>query len=180
MFISVYAALSKEDVLETIQSEWTNLHVLVLQVPDPFPRVESAGEWSVKDMLTHLCWGERWMVGQLGMPVRGLPAMPATLDPADQEQRNRWFSSLDCNRPQEELLAELEDTHRALLVRLQRVPETMLNAPFQVNPQVPPPEYSRLEAQWRPLWPMWRWVMSTTIDRYRQHLPDLEAWAPLE
>jgi hypothetical protein len=133
MFISVYADLSKEDLMDTIQSEWTNLHALVLQLPDPLPRVERAGEWSVKEMLAHLCWGERWMVGQLGMPVRRLPAMPVTLDPADQEQRNAWFCSLDRNRSQEELLAELEDTHRALVVRLQRVLQTVLESILKVQ-----------------------------------------------
>jgi hypothetical protein len=180
MTIPGYGELRKQDVLETIQSEWTDLHTLVLQPADLLTLAEGEGECNVKDVLIHLCWGERWMAGQLGLPVRLLPAVPPTLDLADQDQRNAWFSSLDCLRPQEEVLMELEDTHRALVSRLQRVPETVLNAPFQVNPKIPPLEYSQLQAQWRPLWPLWRWVVSTTCDHYRQHIPAREAWAATE
>lgn len=177
MDIPTYVELRKQDVLESIQSTWTDLHALLLQLSDPLMLPEENGEWSVKEVLTHLCCRERWMAGQLGMPVRVLPAVPPTLDLADQDQCNAWISSLDCSRTQEEVLGELEDTHCALFSRLQRVSEAELNAPFQVNPKIPPAEYSQLQAQWRPLWPMWRWVVSMTFDRYREHLLALEAWA---
>ena len=180
MTIPGYMELRKRDVVETIQSEWTDLHALVLLAADQLTVLEGEGAWSAKDVLAHLCWGERWMAGQLGLPVRRLPAVPPKLDLADQDQRNAWFSRLDCPRSLEEVLMELEDTHGALLSRLQRVPETVLNAPFRVNPKIPPPEYSHLQAQWRPLWPLWRWVVSTTFDHYRQHLPALRAWAGTE
>jgi hypothetical protein len=61
MTIPAYVELRKQDVLETIQSEWTDLHALVLQSADQPTLPEGEGEWSVKDVLAHLCWGERWM-----------------------------------------------------------------------------------------------------------------------
>ena len=180
MTIPGHVELRKQDVVDAVQSEWADLHALVLQSAHRLTVPAEEGGWSAKDVLAHLYWGERWMAGQLGLPVSKLPPVPPTLDLADQDQRNAWFSRLDCARPLEEVLMELEDTHGALVSRLQRVPESVLNAPFQVNPKIPPPEYSHLQAQWRPLWPLWRWVVTTTFHHYRHHLPALQAWAATE
>ncbi|GEM_PF-666923 len=193
----VEVAIAKDDVVATIRAEWEALYALVMplsEVSDRVSIVPEAGaaseecnkdEWNLKDILAHICWGERWMAGQIGLPVRELPTPDPSLDLADQDQRDAWFYRLDHDRPFEDVLAEGKAIHSALMGRLEQLSEAFLNAPFHVNPQVPPAEYSQIEAQWRPLWPLWRWVVSMTYDRYRQHLPRLQAWfttdkAPLD
>ena len=58
--------MDKREFIERVNSERTSWDELLAQVPDdrmPEPGVE--GDWSTKDVLAHVTWYEREMVGML-------------------------------------------------------------------------------------------------------------------
>src|SRR4030067_1847894 len=101
----------KWDFLETLQSaraEWESLLAKVGESNMLRPGV--AGEWSVKDIICHITWFEREMVGVL--QARAL--IGSDLWNLPQGQRNAAVFEKNRYRPLEDVLTEARQVYQGL------------------------------------------------------------------
>ena len=175
MTVDGYAAIAKSELLATTRADRAELERLVQQTGDRLTEPGLAGDWSVKDMIAHICAYERWLVRQMGGRVRDLPEPPPTVNMNDVDQRNAWFFEIDHQRPVDDVLTEAREVYEQLLTLVEACSEEELRDTFTVDPRGNLEAYSKVEAAWSG-WPLWRWVISVTFDHYRQHLPALRAW----
>lgn len=119
-----------------------------------------AGGWSVKDVIAHITWSEREMVGMLGMhalvDAEGLWAM-------DQDARNAAVYESNRARPLAEVLAKARDTYAELLDAVAALDEEDVNDPHR---------YKDMPVDWRP----WDLVAGGSYRHYRDHIEPIRAW----
>jgi hypothetical protein len=59
---SRYSEFGKEELLARIAAQWAEWNALVERAADHLTTPGVEGMWSVKDVIAHICQGERWMV----------------------------------------------------------------------------------------------------------------------
>ena len=175
MTVDGYKDMSKAELLTTIRRERADWEQLVEQAADRIEQSGAAGNWSVKDVVAHLCAYERWLGGLLGGPVRRLPDPPAGVDMNDLHQRNAWLHALDRERSVEDIRAEARTVHEQLVAMVAARSEEDLRTVYTFGPddELVPAAPGETTG---PRWPLWRWVVDATFDHYRQHVPSLRAW----
>jgi hypothetical protein len=176
MAVDGYEALSKADLLATIQRERAEWDQLVEQAADRIEQPGVEGDWSVKDIIAHICVYERWQVGLLGEPTRQLPAPPPGVDLSEVHQRNAWFHKLDRERSVEDIRTEAAAVHQQLLALIEARSEDDLRTVYTFTPEGTLVPVADAATAAPPRWPLWRWFVSNTFDHYRQHIPLLRAW----
>jgi Mycothiol maleylpyruvate isomerase N-terminal domain len=101
----------------------------------------ATGDWSAKDVQTHLTADHRWIAGQLRAHLRGeLPTAeecyghtqtpPPGIDLADQDQRNAWRHSIDSQRPLDEALTDAPHWADALESAIAALPDDEFARPY--------------------------------------------------
>ena len=119
----------------------------------------AAGEWSVKDVLTHIAWHEREMVGVM----RARALVGSDLWNLALDERNAAICAEHRDRPLSDVLAEEARVYTELLAAL----ETLSDADL-----ADPARFAAMPADWLP----WEMFASNSFEHYRDHAPDLRAW----
>lgn len=143
--------------LRTGRSQWDALLAEVGEERMTQPGV--AGEWSVKDIIAHVTWYEREMVGVLeahalvGSDLWDLPT----------DQRNIPIYEENRERPLTDVLAEAQRVYRQLLELVESLAEEDLTDPGR---------FEGMPTEWQP----WDIIAGNSYEHYRQHIPDIRAW----
>jgi len=122
----------------------------------------ACGEWSVKDVIAHVAWHEREMVGVMrqralvGSDLWNLP-----LDP-----RNAAIHAENKDRPLPEVLAEAKQAHRSLMDLLEGLTDEEL---------LDPARFRGMPSDWIP----WEVIASNTFEHYPDHTADIRKAFPL-
>jgi uncharacterized protein (TIGR03083 family) len=120
------------------------------------------GGWSVKDVIAHVAWSEREMVGVIreralvGSPLWGL----------DQDARNAAVHAENRDRPLGEVLDEERALWSALLPRLESLTDEDLSDRSRFR------DMSRLPDGVLP----WHIFAGSTFRHYEDHLRDIRSW----
>jgi hypothetical protein len=117
------------------------------------------GEWTGKDLVAHVTWLEREMVGL--MHERALAGSELWL--LDTDAGNAIAFEQNRLRPLDEVLADAETVHTQLLEELESLPEEHYGNPARFR-DMPP--------DWLP----WRVFAGNTYLHYREHADDVEQW----
>ena len=152
--------MDKATFLETLRAdraEWEAVLAAIPQERMSTPGV--AGDWSVKDVVAHMAWGEREMVGVLRM--RAL--VGSELWNVSQDARNAAVFEENRQRALEDVLAEEPQVFQQLLALLE---------PLTDEDLLDSGRFAEMPAEWEP----WQVIASNTYEHYRQHVPDLRAW----
>ena len=153
----------KVDFLETLQTaraEWEALLVKVGESNMTLPGV--AGEWSVRDIVCHITWFEREMVGVLqartliGSDLWNLP----------QGQRNAAIFEQNRHRPLENVFDEAHQVYQALFEALQSLTNEDLNDPTR---------FENMPPDWSP----GKLIAENSYEHYRAHAPSIQTWLDL-
>ncbi len=127
---------------------------------EKFSNPMPGGAWSVKDIIAHITWYEREMVGMLrARAVAGSPLWEKSLD-----ERNQEIYLQNKDRKIEEVLDETGRIHAELMVELVRLSDEELNDPKRWKDWL---------AEWTGGWTPWKVIASNTYEHYEDHLPDL-------
>ncbi|HNT24162.1 MAG TPA: ClbS/DfsB family four-helix bundle protein [Anaerolineales bacterium] len=112
------------------------------------------GDWSVKDVIAHITWHERQMLGAL--QARALIGSPWWDLPLDQ--RNQLIYEENLARPLAEVRQEASQVHAALLQAIEGLDEKDLHDAerFQGMPE-----------KWKP----WELLAGNTYEHYQAHTP---------
>jgi uncharacterized protein (TIGR03083 family) len=145
------------DMLLTERAEWDQVLSRIDEVRMSVPGV--AGEWSVKDVVAHVTWYEREMVGVLtahalaGSDLWDLPT----------DERNQMLFEQNRQRPLGDVLAEARQVFDQLLAAMRSLSDEDL---------VDPGRFRDMPADWVP----WQILAGNTYEHYRDHLPGLREW----
>ncbi len=116
-------------------------------------------EWSVKDVIAHVNWYEREMVGLLKQ--RAL--MGSELWQLPTDERNVPIYEEGKDLPLDEVLAESNRLFERLWALVSELADEDL---------VDPSRFDQMPEDWEP----WELLASNTYEHYLQHIPDIRDW----
>ncbi|MCI0399590.1 MAG: ClbS/DfsB family four-helix bundle protein [Chloroflexi bacterium] len=146
--------------LETLKAgreEWEALLAQVDEARWSEPGVE--GDWSLKDVVAHVSWHEREMIGVLD--ARALAGSEWWNLPTDE--RNALIYEANRDRPLAEVQVEAKETYARLWAAVQTLSDEELNDPGR---------FAGMFLDWAP----WKLLAENTYEHYQQHVPGLRAW----
>ena len=150
--------MNKEEVITRVKTERIRWSDIVAQVDDGMmlePGVE--GHWSVKDILAHVVWYEREMVGML----RARALVGSALWALPLDDRNAGVYEETKNMTLEEVRAESERVLPQLLEQLEALPEDAYGD-ASCFPGMP--------AEWEP----WFIIAGSTFNHYLDHTESIK------
>lgn len=152
--------MNKNDFLEALQTERAAWEAQLSRVkPAQMTQPGVVGEWSVKDLVAHVAWSEREMMGVL----EGMALVGSDLWSLSNDERNAITYQQDRQRPLDEVLSEEQSIYQRLLELLSALSEQALNDPSY---------FKDMPADWVP----WRVFMGNTYKHYHEHSQDLKSW----
>jgi uncharacterized damage-inducible protein DinB len=158
-FLRSHRWVSKNKVLDLVLFWWGEWKKSLFLVPSERMNEPVVGSWSVKDIIAHITWHDREMVGVLktrrlcGSEWWDLPL----------EDRNQRIFEQHHSQPLGEVVQEHEQVHRQLLEQLERLDDHDLNDPSRISEMLPG------------LKP-WMLLEDNTWAHYMNHTETLWAW----
>jgi uncharacterized protein (TIGR03083 family) len=156
--------MTKAKLIETLRAKRAEWDAVLAEVPeDQMTEPGVAGEWSVKDMITHLTHYERWFADRLHEYLRGESYTPTEMDRMDFDERNDRIFQQNRNRPLPEVLAESRQVFQRLLEGVQAHAEE-----FLIEPQ-------QFEGVAEPL-TVWKLLRGDVYEHYGEHVASVKNW----
>ena len=152
--------------LKSGREEWEALLARVDDARMTTPGV--AGEWSVKDTVSHVTAYERWLVSWLQAVSRGELPEHSILENADIDQRNAAIFEQNRDRPLNEVLSEAQGTFEQLLAAVEVLSDEDLTDAARSDWFVKP--------YWKVSRPLWECIAGDSYEHYREHAADIQAW----
>jgi uncharacterized damage-inducible protein DinB len=154
------APITKDGFLEEFNKERAAWVALLDEIPtarwtDP----GASGDWTVKDVVAHVVWHEREILGVL----RARAVVGSELWALDTQPRNEAIYAESRDRPLAEVQADASQTGAELAAEVERLTEEDLNEPDRIRDMIP---------GYRP----WQLLADNTYDHYRDHRSALRAW----
>lgn len=158
-------SITKTKILEMIRNERESLEALLGQLSEEqmtYPGLEN--NWSVKDVLAHIAYWERRMVGWIEESLRGeVPQRPAPgvpWDDLDGLNEQVYLSNLD--KTLGEVLADFHSSYQQSLKVVEALTEEDLTDPQRF--------------EWRRGDPMWHMIAANTWWHYQEHAEAINNW----
>ncbi|HEY3290985.1 MAG TPA: ClbS/DfsB family four-helix bundle protein [Anaerolineae bacterium] len=152
--------LNHIDFISKIEQEYANLTRLLERVPlSDYSVVDIAGHWTLKDIIGHITWFEREMIGVI--TTRVFSGSDWWLLP--QNERNARIYEQNRDRQPSEVLADAQQTHLAFMQCVLSLDDDDL-----INPQ----KFKSMPPEWIP----WDVMAGNSFRHYRDHANDIEAW----
>jgi uncharacterized protein (TIGR03083 family) len=152
--------MNKAELLKDIRAEWALWEALLGEIEEAqMTQPGAAGEWSVKDVIAHITWFEREMVGML--QARALVGSDLWQLPTDE--RNARIFEENQDRPLQDVLAEAQQVHRQFLEEFEALAEDDLADPHR---------FPGMPEDWQP----WIVIAGNSNEHYRDHSRDVRTW----
>ena len=160
---------SKDEMLTRIATTWAAWQAVLAEVsPAEMTTAGVEGTWSLKDVVAHITFYERWTADQLDGVLAGetamrlLPWVPQEANSPNIDQRNAAIYTMYHDHPLATVLAEAIDEHQRLVASVRALPEASLA------------EQHRYE--WTFGLPLWQAVAGNSFAHYDDHIVDVRAW----
>jgi len=152
--------MDKLAFLETIKAARYDFESVLRRLDDEqMSQPGASGEMSVKDIIAHVTWYEREMVGLLqGRALAGSDLWG--LSPAE---RNAAILAANRDRALAEVRDEARQVYLQLIELLERTDEDVLNNPAH---------FRDMPADWVP----WQVITENSSEHYTGHAADIRAW----
>jgi uncharacterized damage-inducible protein DinB len=152
--------MERTSFIETVQSNRAELDSTIVALADEqLLEPGASGEMSVKDILAHIAWFEREMIGLLHQ--RALAGSDLWNLPTDE--RNAVIFQLNRQRSLPDIRQEAEVIFQQLLGELENLDEAALDDPGCFRDM--PPDWSPRQL-----------LAENTSEHYQHHLADIQAW----
>jgi len=159
--------MNKSELLNWLQEQVQQWETFLEQIdPAHMDQPGVNGDWSMKDIVTHLTGWNRWLVVRLHAAQRGeaepLPPWPASLQAEDDI--NAWIYESNRGRSVREVLDESHQTLQQLLATIESLPDDI--------------RIERVEPAFYLVWlGDQRFPAGEFFDHFRDdHEPDVRAW----
>ena len=150
--------ITKAELLTRIRADRARWEALLAEIPPAWltePGV--TGEWSVKDIVAHITWGEHENIGV----VRAHAVVGSELWQLSEEERNAAVFAQNRSRPLEDVLSESDQIFQEYLAAVESLSEEELNDPSG---------FPGISSGWLP----WRILYDPT--HYEEHGQSIAAW----
>ena len=152
--------MDKRTFLATLRHDHTQWDALLAQIAsERMDQPGVAGDWSIKDIVAHVTWFEREMVGM--METHALVGSDLWNLPSDE--RNAAIYEQNRARDLDDVLAEAQQVFRQLVAALEQLSNVDFNDPARF-PGMPP--------DWTP----WEVIAGNSYEHYGHHIPSIRAW----
>ena len=149
--------MNKDEVITRVRTERSRWNDIIAQINDDLmlkPGVE--GDWSARDILAHVIWYEREIVGLL----RARAFVGSDLWALPVDERNAGVYQETRSMTLEEVRAESERVFPDLLEQLEALPEDAYGDPSS---------FPGMPAEWEP----WFIIAGNTFNHYPDHTESL-------
>ena len=152
--------MDKATFLETLRSTRAEWESLLAEIGEErMVRPGATGEGSVKDVIAHIMWGEREMVG--ACQTRAL--VGSDLWEMTDDERNPIMVSWYRDRSLQDVLSEEQQVYTQLLAEIEKLSDDDLNDPRN---------FRAMPLDWSPQ----QVIAGCSSKHYRDHIPALRAW----
>lgn len=152
--------MDKLILLSSVKSTRAELDTTIANLSDQLlSQPGASGEMSVKDILAHITWFEREMIGLLEQ--RALAGSDLWNLPSDE--RNAVIYQLNLQRSLQDIRNEAAEVFQQLLKQLENLEEAALDDPAWFRDM--PPDWSPSQL-----------LAENTCEHYQHHLADITAW----
>jgi len=152
--------MDKATFIETLNAGRAEWEALLAEVGEArMLQPGAAGEWSVKDVIVHVMWGERGMVGVMqahalvGSDLWNLP----------EDERNAIMVAEQRDRPLHDVLTEEQQVYAQFLQGVQALSDEDFTDARR---------FREMPEQWLP----WQVLAGCSFAHYRQHMPSIRNW----
>lgn len=153
------APLRVDELIDRIRSSRAALEAALAEFkPEDMLRA-GAGGWSLKDVIAHITWHERQMLGVL--QARALVGSDLWNQPL--EERNQAIYQENRDLPLETVLSEARATYDSLLQELGRLEDADLHDSAR---------FREMPSEWKP----WQILADNTYQHYDDHRLGLDGW----
>jgi hypothetical protein len=152
-------AMSRAEFLDRLSSGWDEWQALLAEVGEARMTDPGVGTWSVKDIIAHVTWGEREMVGVL----RARALVGSDLWNASQDERNAAVYRENREQSLADVREEAARVHGELVALVEALDDADLNDASR---------YAQMPAEWVP----WELFAGNAFDHYPDHIRDIRAW----
>jgi hypothetical protein len=163
--------MKKSELLHWLQEQYQKWEALLDEIgPARMDEPGVNGDWSMKDIVTHLTGWNRWLVIRLQAAQRGEseppPPWPAHLQAEDDI--NAWIYESNRERSLREVLEDTQQVHQHLVTVLEELPDDV--------------RIEKIEPAYYLVWVNdQRFPISEFFDHFRDdHEPDVRAWLAQE
>ena len=156
--------LDKPALISVLRARRAEFDAALAAVPEStMTQPGAAGHWSVKDVVAHLMYYERWMAERMHERLRGEEYTPNELDMMHWEPRNQLIYEKVKDLPLEQVLAESRQAFERLIEAVEAHSEQFLTEPQQFKGAPQPIVVADM-------------LRSEIYDHYLQHVPSLKEW----
>lgn len=145
------------ETLRTTRAEWERLLDEIGE--ERMTQAGATGEWSVKDVIAHIMWSEREMIGV----CQSHALVGSELWEMTADERNPIVVSWYRQSPLQAVFREEREVYAGLVAELEKLTDEDLN------------DARRFRAM-PPDWLPWQIIAGCSFKHYRDHMPALRAW----
>jgi hypothetical protein len=152
--------MNKSKLVETLGTEREAWEALLAEVTrHGMTEPGLAGNWSAKDIVTHITWYERetaTMIEERALVRSDLWLLP-------QDERNIPIYEANKDRQLEEILAEADNVFERLVRAVKSLSDAeLIDASY----------FREMPEGWMP----WKVIASNSYEHYHQHIPGIRVW----
>ncbi len=152
--------MEKSTFLEKLQTTRAEWEALLNEVGEErMLQPGATGEWSVKDVIAHIMWSEREMIGVC--QARAL--VGSDLWQMTDDERNPIMVSWYRDTSLQDVLNEERQVYVNLVSEIQKLSDDDLNDPQR---------FRDMPAAWIP----WQVIAGCSFKHYQDHMPAIRAW----
>jgi Protein of unknown function (DUF1706) len=152
--------MDKKTFIEALRSGRTEWEALLAQVgKERMLQPGAAGAWSVKDIIVHVMWCEREMIGVCNAHA----LVGSDLWDIPEDESNEIMVAQQRDRPLEEVLLEEQQVFAQLLEAVEALSDEDFNDPRR---------FREMPEDWIP----WQILAGNSYAHYSQHVPSIRTW----
>ena len=156
--------MTKARLLETLRAKRAAWDAVLAEIPESrMTESGAAGKWSVKDVIAHLTYFERWMADRLQEHLRGENYVPTEMDFMEDDPKNEIIYQQHRDDSLQAVQAESRRAFRELVEGLEAHPESFLIEPQQFEGSPMPVV-------------IWKLVEANIYEHYGIHMPSIKEW----
>ena len=152
--------MDKTTFIETLHTDRAAWEALLAQISeDRMLEPGAAGTWSVKDVIAHIMWCEREMIGVCQQHA----LVGSDLWNLTNDERNAIMVAEQHDRPLQDILREEQHVYAQLLGAVQSLAEEDFNDPRR---------FPHMPESWLP----WQLIAGNSFEHYKDHMPSIQDW----
>lgn len=152
--------MDKATFVETLRTTRTEWETLLAQVGEErMLEPGAAGTWSVKDIIAHIMWGEREMLGVCQQHA----LVGSELWNMTDDERNPIMVAEQHDRPLQDILSEERQVYAQLLAAVQALSNEDFDDPHR---------FRYMPEDWMP----WQIIAGCSYKHYKDHMPSIQDW----